>query len=77
MADTLIIQRKISSKKKNKRPNKVVTFETGVKASTLSQVRRNIDKIVSKEIKKNGYKRQDDPLIKDIRKIAHKFQAKL
>ncbi|OIK14573.1 hypothetical protein BIV60_11440 [Bacillus sp. MUM 116] len=76
--DTLIIERKNRYKSNNKKSRRLaVTLQPVNSKAAVPQVKENINKIVEDEMRRNGYRRQDDPLIQEIRKLAKNYQAKV
>ncbi|KKE77881.1 hypothetical protein NSA56_09195 [Oceanobacillus caeni] len=42
-----------------------------------SEVGRNIDRLVDEEIRKNGYRRENDPFVRDMYKLMRKYGMRL
>lgn len=73
--ETVVITKRLKHSKK--KPRKlVVSIEPTELINDSSNVKDRINKIVEAEIQKNGYRRQDDPLVKDLKKIVNNFNIR-
>lgn len=78
MSDTILITRPIPKKKRKRVQTRAVKVGIDQKTSNSNANRANtIRKMVEEQMKISGYKRNEDPLMQEIKKIANKYHAKM
>ncbi|EIJ78022.1 hypothetical protein PB1_10669 [Bacillus methanolicus PB1] len=76
MSKTLFVNRPIPSRNKSKWAKRAVKLEID-QGNSYNDLRASIKKIVNEEMKKNGYRRNEDPLVRDLKRLAEKYQTKM
>jgi hypothetical protein len=76
MPESLMVNRSISNRKSGTRTKRKVKLKA-THGNNYPNNRENIKKIVEEEMKKNGYRRSDDPLIRDLKRLAEKYRTKM
>ncbi|TWI56339.1 hypothetical protein [Halalkalibacter nanhaiisediminis] len=76
MSDTILISRPMPKKKRKYARAVTVGIDQKTNISNANRA-DGIKKMVEEQMKISGYKRDEDPLLKEIKKIAHKYHAKM
>lgn len=76
--DTLLINRQKPRRKSRKTPTRAVKVGIDLKGTHSNSAQaESIRIMVEEQMKLNGYKRNEDPMIQEIKKITDRYRRKM